>query len=140
MYSFGPASMEVYKQLHPGLQRYCDRVIKIKDVSLICGYRGRAEQELAFKSGNSKAHFGESPHNYWPALAVDLVPWPTQFESKAELHVLNGITIAIASVDEFPITCGNDWDHDGDVDDETFHDSPHVQLIDWKKLITNTCI
>jgi uncharacterized protein YcbK (DUF882 family) len=28
------------------------------DVLVVCGYRGKADQEAAFKSGNSKARFG----------------------------------------------------------------------------------
>lgn len=44
------------------------------DTYLLKGYRGKAEQEKEYSEGDSNAHFGESPHNYRPALAVDAAP------------------------------------------------------------------
>ena len=38
-----------------------------------CGFRNEADQIAAKKDGTSNASFGESPHNYRPALACDLV-------------------------------------------------------------------
>jgi peptidoglycan L-alanyl-D-glutamate endopeptidase CwlK len=38
-----------------------------------CGYRGPKEQAEAFAAGTSAARWGQSPHNFAPALAVDLV-------------------------------------------------------------------
>lgn len=37
------------------------------------GYRGQVEQEKAFARRTSRARFGESPHNFRPALACDVV-------------------------------------------------------------------
>lgn len=41
------------------------------------GYRGPEAQAAAKASGNSNAAFGESPHNFKPALAVDVVLHPS---------------------------------------------------------------
>lgn len=35
-------------------------------------HRGKEDQESAFKSGASRAHFGESKHNLLPSEAMDL--------------------------------------------------------------------
>lgn len=35
-------------------------------------HRGKEDQEAAFKSGASRAHFGESKHNSLPAEAMDI--------------------------------------------------------------------
>lgn len=67
-------------------------VLKEKDHSVICGHRGRKEQEEAFNNGFSKAHFGQSKHNSLPSMAVDVLPYPfngwddiEQFEILAEV-------------------------------------------------------
>lgn len=40
------------------------------------GYRGPEAQAAARAAGNSNAAFGESPHNFKPSLAVDVVLHP----------------------------------------------------------------
>lgn len=42
------------------------------DIDMTDGWRGEKDQEAAFSSGASKAHFGESAHNY--GAAFDVVP------------------------------------------------------------------
>lgn len=42
------------------------------DVHCSWVHRGREDQEVAFKSGASRAHFGESKHNLLPAQAMDI--------------------------------------------------------------------
>lgn len=39
---------------------------------LSCVTRGKEDQEKAFSSGKSHAHFGESLHNYSPSMAFDV--------------------------------------------------------------------
>jgi hypothetical protein len=48
-----------------------------------CGFRGQKEQELAFSQGTSGARWGQSPHNFRPSLAVDLVLDPTHVSVQA---------------------------------------------------------
>ena len=42
------------------------------DIHISCGYRGKEEQEKAFRSGSSKLHYPDSKHNQNPAEALDL--------------------------------------------------------------------
>ena len=44
-----------------------------KDIQISCSTRSEAEQTKAFQGGFSKAKFGQSPHNFTPALAIDFV-------------------------------------------------------------------
>jgi len=64
---------------HPLLQKWMTVVIadnpKLK-FQILEARRGRAAQEAAFAKGNSRARFGQSAHNYTPALALDIVPDP----------------------------------------------------------------
>ena len=48
-----------------------------------CGFRNREDQESAFNKGTSGARWGQSPHNFRPALAVDLVLDPTHVSVQA---------------------------------------------------------
>jgi peptidoglycan L-alanyl-D-glutamate endopeptidase CwlK len=51
------------------------------DFSVICGERGREAQTEAFNSGHSKVKFPNSKHNSHPSEAVDVCPWPIDFEN-----------------------------------------------------------
>jgi peptidoglycan L-alanyl-D-glutamate endopeptidase CwlK len=48
----------------------------VNDLTVLCGHRGEADQEAAFKAGASKLHWPNSKHNSTPSLAVDLAPFP----------------------------------------------------------------
>lgn len=67
-------------ELHPMLRDKASRIIERMDgrVAWYCGFRGRDEQEDAYRAGVSRARFGDSPHNFVPALAVDLVLNPAR--------------------------------------------------------------
>lgn len=41
------------------------------DLHVSCSVRGRIAQEAAYEKKMSKAHFGQSAHNYEPSLALD---------------------------------------------------------------------
>lgn len=51
------------------------------DITVTCGHRSREEQEDSFKKGFSKARFGQSKHNSLPSLAVDLAPYPINWDA-----------------------------------------------------------
>lgn len=51
------------------------------DLTVICGYRGEKEQNEAYKQGKSKAIYGQSKHNARPSLAMDICPYPINWDS-----------------------------------------------------------
>ena len=55
------------------LQNLFNEVIKDRDCTILCGYRGKEEQEKAVSEGNSKLHYPHSKHNYNPSCAVAAV-------------------------------------------------------------------
>ena len=57
-------------------------VLKVMDITILCGHRGKEEQEKAFSEGKSRAHFGQSKHNSYPSLAVDIAPYPINWDVK----------------------------------------------------------
>ena len=76
MPEFSQKSLNKLQQCHPQLQQLFLEVIKERDCTVICGYRGKAEQDEAFYSGNSKVKWPNGKHNKFPSLAVDVWPYP----------------------------------------------------------------
>jgi peptidoglycan L-alanyl-D-glutamate endopeptidase CwlK len=70
----------------------------IRDITVVCGHRGRAEQEKAFQAGNSKLTYPHSKHNKLPSLAVDLAPYPIDWKDREAFMVLRGFVLARAAV------------------------------------------
>lgn len=127
MPSFGSNSKRILAELHPDLQRVANEAIKEIDFSLICGYRGKVEQERAFKSGASRAHFGHSPHNFKPARAFDILPYPfegwhviTPFEQRGQ------VIMRVAQRIGVPLTWGKTF--------SGIVDYPHFELKNWRDL------
>lgn len=52
----------------------------IHDITVLCGYRGKEEQNQAVANGASKTPWPLSHHNRVPADAVDVVPYPVNYK------------------------------------------------------------
>lgn len=125
MPKFGKNSLKVLDQLHNDLQLLCLEAIERIDFSLICGIRGKEEQEEAFNNGKSKAHYGQSPHNFEPALAFDFTPYPCNWEDVDSFKKVAYIIMQCAKELNIDITWGGDF---------SFKDYPHIELKNWKGL------
>lgn len=132
MPKFSSRSLKARKELHPDLQLLVDEAIKEIDFVILDAQRGRAEQEKAFKGGFSKAHFGDSAHNYIPAIALDICPFPIDFNDAAKFRALAKVFVRIAKERKLPVRWGGDWDMDGDWKDERFLDWGHFELHPWR--------
>jgi peptidoglycan L-alanyl-D-glutamate endopeptidase CwlK len=126
MPQFSAKSLSKLKECHPLLQRLMTDVIKTVDFSVICGYRGKEEQDLAYESGHSKLRWPQSKHNSSPSLAVDIVPYPIDWENIASFHMLSDEVkdawdrIPESERDGFELSWGGDW--------KKFRDYPHYEL------------
>ena len=65
---------------HSDLIKLIEAVAETEKCAVICGFRGRHEQEKAYMAGKSKAKWGQSKHNFKPSHAVDVVPVPLNWE------------------------------------------------------------
>lgn len=133
MPSFSARSKKSRAELHPELQRLVDTAIKEIDFVILDGTRGRAEQEKAFKAGYSKARFGQSAHNYVPAIALDICPYPINFDDAAKFRAIAKVFMRVAKEKSIPVRWGGDWDMDGDWKDERFLDWGHFELNPWRE-------
>ncbi len=77
----------VLAELHPQLRDLVEAVLDELDgrFAPYCGFRDEKGQERARKAGNSQARYGESPHNFMPALACDVVLDPRMVPLRASL-------------------------------------------------------
>lgn len=110
------------------LQRLFDEVIQHYDVSILCGYRDKDEQTEAFESGRSKVHWPNSMHNHHPSLAVDVAPYPIDWENTNRFFYLAGLVEGIAAMMGVKVRFGGDWDSDKDFSDQKFNDLVHFEI------------
>lgn len=129
-FSFSKASLASRKKLMKPLQEIVDEAIKEIDFKILDATRGRAAQEKAFAQGHSKVHFGDSAHNYVPAIAMDLFPAPYDWNNRTAFIALSKIILRIAAAKGYKLRWGGDWNGDGNLSDGW--DMPHFELHPWR--------
>jgi len=113
------------------LQLLFNEVIKYFDCKVISGYRGEREQTQAYDEGVSLVDWPNSKHNEGPpSKAVDVVPYPIDWNDKRRFYMFVGVVRGIAAKMGIKIRCGADWDGDMEVKDQNFHDLPHVEVLE----------
>jgi len=98
------------------------------NIQVSCGKRGKADQELAYKNGTSRAHYGQSPHNTDPdSNAIDFVfvnagkcdwsikPYLLMIIKAKEIAKEKGLTL----------TYGGEF--------KSLKDYPHIEITNWRK-------
>lgn len=135
MPTFSETSKKRLAECHVDLQVLFNEVIKGYDCSIVCGHRGKADQEKAVAGGFSKTPFPASKHNKVPAMAVDAVPWPTIYKDVKAQHdlarevMLIAFTLLKSGHISHKVRWGGDWNMNGSTIDEKFVDMPHFELM-----------
>ena len=132
MPTFSRRSLDHLDTCHFELQRLFLEVIKERDCTILQGFRGKDDQEKAFNEGKSKAHWGQSKHNYSPSCAVDVMPYPINWNDKDGVTKFYEFVKKKADELGIKIRWGADWDGDGKYweKDGWEIDGPHYELID----------
>ena len=125
--------MLVRAELDPRLVRIADESIQTVNYSLVCGFRGRADQTAAFESGASRVQWPNGKHNRRPSLAFDFRPYPFDPKLKdwsdvARFGRVFGHIEAAARRLQIPIRWGGDFDQDERSNDDGW-DWGHVELL-----------
>ncbi|RMD97826.1 MAG: M15 family peptidase [Bacteroidetes bacterium] len=128
-YKFGKSSMAQYKTLDHRLQRILDEAIQLVDFTILEGHRPNERQAQLLAEGKSKLGPGQSKHNANPSLAVDIAPYPIDWDNAERFAHLAGICIGIASQLGIKLRWGGDWDMDGELSDNRFNDLPHLEIV-----------
>jgi peptidoglycan L-alanyl-D-glutamate endopeptidase CwlK len=148
--AFDAASTKRLNKAHPLLQKLLKAARKKSALSILDSQRGRAAQELAFRRGNSKAHFGQSAHNWSPSIACDVVPvdspnkvdWDNIAAFKAMGKVIGcynpstGAGYGLAKEMKIPVRWLGDPNFDGAFADGW--DFPHFELHPWRTFAANS--
>lgn len=74
-------SKERLATCHPDLQAVCNELIKQYDFSVLEGHRGEHAQNGAYEQGVSQVRYPHSAHNKTPSLAVDIAPYPIDWDN-----------------------------------------------------------
>lgn len=112
-------------ECHPVLQALVHAVAERINILIVCGHRGKNEQNLAFTTGKSQLAWPFSKHNKMPSEAVDCAPlndaglldWNdiSAFKHMVEIFKQEATRLGIE------IKCGADWQ---------MRDYPHIELRD----------
>ena len=83
--------------------------IKRIDCSVICGYRGKKDQNDAYNNGYSKLKFPQSSHNKKPSWAMDVIPYPSGYDSISQFKKLAKVINKIAAQNSIKLIWGGSW-------------------------------
>lgn len=105
--SLGPVSLKRLAECARDLQRLVrevevgvdrgDLAPYVLDITVLCGFRGEAEQNQAVADGTSKLRWPDSKHNQKPSRAVDVVPYPIEWKDSRQELILRGYILATAA-------------------------------------------
>ena len=128
---FGKKSKERLAELDLELQELLQEAIKHFDFSITCGYRDEATQNELYNSlpQRTKVKFPNSRHNSYPSQAVDIVPYPVDYDDRERFTYLAGLVMGIAKVKDIPLRWGGCWRNDNDLKANDFDDLPHFELL-----------
>ena len=107
------------------------------DFTIMCGHRTVSEQQNLFAQGRTKPgpkvtnvdginDIGK--HNHSPSQAVDIAPYPIDWNNTGRFMILGGYIMGVAQGLGVNLCWGGDWDGDYDNKDERFSDLPHFEL------------
>ncbi len=99
--------------------------------TIITGHRGQVAQQEAFESGHSKTDWPDSKHNASPSLAIDAKPDAARDWLDVDaFRYFAGAVMMQAAVRGLKVRWGGDWDRDGDMNDQSFNDLAHFELVE----------
>ena len=128
MPKFGKTSKQRLATCEEDLQTLFNEVVKHFDCSVLVGYRGRNEQNTAFNSGHSKVKWPNGKHNKKPSIAVDVAPYPIDWDDRERFIYFGGFVKGYALKMDIPLRWGGDWDSDNQLSDNNFDDLVHFEL------------
>lgn len=128
MYKFSQRSKERLLQCHPDIVRVMKEVIKGVDCTILEGHRPKVKQDEVYANGLSKVQWPNSKHNKEPSLAVDVAPYPIDWNDTQRFYYFGGYVLGVADQLGVNLRWGGDWDGDDDLNDQHFMDLVHFEL------------
>ena len=128
MAKFGKSSKKRLATCDERLQKVFNEVIKYVDCSILEGYRSEERQNYLFQEGRTKVKYPKGRHNSNPSRAVDVTPYPVDWDDRERQTLFAGFVLGIARSMDIRLRWGGDWDMDFQVMDNRFDDFPHFEL------------
>jgi peptidoglycan L-alanyl-D-glutamate endopeptidase CwlK len=128
MAKFGKSSIERLSTCHKDLQKVFNEVIKYVDCSVLEGHRNEERQNKLFEEGKTKVKYPKGRHNSSPSRAVDVTPYPVDWDDRERQTLFAGFVLGIARSMDIKLRWGGDWDMDFEVMDNRFDDFPHFEI------------
>ena len=126
MCKFGRRSRERLKGVDARLVNVLNELIKMMDVTIIEGLRSAERQKELLAKGATKVKYSK----HMEGKAVDLAPYPIDWENRDGFYYMGGMIRGIAKQMGIKVRVGGDWDSDGDTKDNSFDDLVHVEIKD----------
>ena len=127
---FGKRSRERLKGVDARLVNVLNEVVKYFDITVIEGLRSQERQNELVAQGKSKTKFGK----HVKGKAVDIAPYPIDWESRDDFHYLGGFVLGVAAKMGVDIRWGGDWNASSKFQgkrttkDNSFDDLVHFEL------------
>jgi len=137
MPSFGNKSKERLATIDPRLVKVLTEAIKLMDFTVLCGHRTLAEQQALYAQGRTEPGnivtkcdgiIRKSNHQTSPSVAVDIAPWPVDWDDVQSFVYLAGLVMGLSVSMGIPVRWGGDWNRNYILDDDRFDDLPHLEL------------
>lgn len=110
------------------IQRVFNKVVETIDHTILVGYRDEATQEEMYDQGRSQLQFPKSKHNKLPSQAVDVAPYPIDWNDRERFTLFAGFVLGTAQQMGINLRWGGDWDKDWETADNSFDDLVHFEL------------
>ena len=135
MPSFSITSSDKLRTCHPDLQLIMrEAILGPYDFAIICGHRDEAHQRVAYLGNRSQVKWPHSQHNKSPSMAVDIAPFPIDWDDVGAFALLAGYIMGVAErllqagKIKHRLVWGGDWNTNGKTRDARFKDFPHFEL------------
>ena len=125
---FGKSSKKRLLTCDKRLQDVFNEVIKYVDCSVLEGHRSEERQNKLLKEGKTKVAYPKGRHNSSPSLAVDVAPYPIDWNDRERFHLFSGFVLGGAYRMGINLRWGGDWNMNFEVDDNKFDDFPHFEI------------
>jgi peptidoglycan L-alanyl-D-glutamate endopeptidase CwlK len=135
MPQFSERSKQRLATCHADLQVLMAEVVKDFDCTIITGHRDRVTQNRMVEQGKSQVRWPNSRHNSEPSEAVDVAPYPIDWQDRERFHYFAGFVMGTAARLNAEgrmthgLRWGGDWDMDTQVNDNNFDDLVHFELV-----------
>ena len=128
MAKFGRKSRERLATADSKLQKVFNEVINYVDCSVLEGHRSKERQNKLYEEGKTKVLYPKGRHNASPSRAVDVVPYPVDWNDRERFHLFAGFVLGVARGMGITLRWGGDWNMNFEVDVNKFDDFPHFEL------------